>query len=88
MECIKTTKLCPSPPRAAALCRQEQLERNARLADRGALVRRDPLVIDDDQCFPIEQFLVPHHYKDSVKEILIPHGLVQDRCGAGSFTIG
>ncbi|CAN0060609.1 unnamed protein product, partial [Sphacelaria rigidula] len=58
---------------------QERLARNVRLADKSSLVRRDPLVIEDDQSFPVEHFAVPHHYKDSVSEILIPRGLVLDR---------
>lgn len=41
-------------------------------------------MIEDDQSFPVEHFAVPHHYKDSVSEILIPRGLVLDRYAAAA----
>ncbi|CAN0529036.1 unnamed protein product, partial [Scytosiphon promiscuus] len=36
-------------------------------------------VIEDQLSFPLDMFAVPHHYKDDVKAIMIPHGLVVDR---------
>eukprot|EP00903_Cladosiphon_okamuranus_P009348 g8914.t1 len=59
---------------------QERRARNARLASHEtAFVRRDPMVIQDQDGFSLDMFAVPHHYKDDVSKILIPHGLVIDR---------
>lgn len=70
----------PSPAAAAVLRTQSQrdLERNARLA-KNEFDRRSPVVIEEHGSFSVEHFAVPHHYKDDVKEIMIPFGLVNDR---------
>lgn len=72
----------PGLTRAANPCppSQEQRQRDVNVA--GEFLRRSPVLIGDDQFFPLEQFLVPHHYKDALKEIMIPHGLIVDRCVA------
>lgn len=59
--------------------KQERRARNALLASHDGFVRKDPLAIDEKVGFPLDMFAVPHHYKDDVKEIMIPHGLVIDR---------
>lgn len=54
--------------------------RNARLASNETpFVRKEPFVVEDQVSFSLDMFAVPHHYKDDVKEIMIPHGLVIDR---------
>ena len=64
----------PHPPK------KERRARNARLAsNETAFVRREPFAIQDQGGFSLDAFAVPHHYKDDVKEIMIPHGLVIDR---------
>ncbi|KAF4041715.1 Phosphoribosyl transferase domain [Phytophthora infestans] len=35
--------------------------------------------LEDDAAYDKAQFLIPHHYLDSVKSVLIPKGLVEDR---------
>lgn len=37
------------------------------------------MVIQDQDGFSLDMFAVPNHYKNDVKEIMIPHGLVIDR---------
>ena len=37
------------------------------------------IVIKDKEGFPIDQFIVPFHYKDDLDSVLIPYGLIQDR---------
>jgi hypoxanthine phosphoribosyltransferase len=37
------------------------------------------IYIGDDATFDKAQFLVPHHYLDSVDSVLIPKGLIEDR---------
>lgn len=41
--------------------------------------RRDPVQIEEHSSFSLDHFAIPHHYKDDVKEIMIPYGLVNDR---------
>lgn len=36
--------------------------------------RAGPLLISDTFEYPLDYFLVPHHYRDSVQSVLIPHG--------------
>lgn len=35
--------------------------------------------ISESNGYPIEQFIVPDHYKNDLDSVLIPYGLVQDR---------
>ncbi|KAI9188246.1 hypothetical protein H9P43_002637 [Blastocladiella emersonii ATCC 22665] len=37
------------------------------------------VISDDDKGYPLNQFVIPSHYKDDVENILIPHGLIHDR---------
>lgn len=59
--------------------KKERRATNARLANSATFVRKDPFLIEEELSFPADMFAVPHHYKDDVKEIMIPHGLVIDR---------
>merc|ERR1712212_234334 len=42
---------------------------------------KDNFVKIPDECvlYPIDHFSIPKHYEDSIKAIVIPHGLVLDR---------
>lgn len=35
--------------------------------------------VEDDATFDKSQFLVPHHYLDSLESVMLPHGLITDR---------
>lgn len=54
------------------------MERNT-LSEMKEFSRRDPVQIEEHSSFSLDHFAIPHHYKDDVKEIMIPYGLVNDR---------
>lgn len=37
------------------------------------------IYLEDDATYDKSQFLVPHHYLDSIESVLIPKGLIEDR---------
>jgi hypoxanthine phosphoribosyltransferase len=46
-------------------------------------IESDPLVIEDSfEGYPLHFFNLPLHYRDDLKSVLIPYGLVQDRIEA------
>jgi len=46
-------------------------------------IESDPLVIPDSfEGYPLNYFNLPLHYRDDLKSVLIPYGLVQDRIEA------
>jgi len=50
---------------------------------KGHYIESDPLVIEDSfEGYPLNFFNLPLHYRDDLKSVLIPYGLVQDRIEA------
>ncbi len=45
----------------------------------GDKLRREPFFIDDEQSIAKEHFVLPRHYQEHLKNILVPHGMIVDR---------
>ena len=41
--------------------------------------RREPFYIEDDAHIDKEHFVIPEHYQEHLKSILVPHGMIVDR---------
>jgi hypoxanthine phosphoribosyltransferase len=41
--------------------------------------RREPCYIDDEKSIDLEHFYIPAHYQDTLKCIMVPHGMIVDR---------
>ncbi len=41
--------------------------------------RREPLVIDDSHSMSLDHFVIPAHYQEHLKSIIVPHGMIVDR---------
>ncbi len=52
---------------------------NSELPNQTAEFRREPLYIEDDHKIHTQHFNIPVHYKEHVKDILVPHGMIVDR---------
>eukprot|EP00386_Alphamonas_edax_P008332 GDKI01027330.1.p1 GENE.GDKI01027330.1~~GDKI01027330.1.p1 ORF type:complete len:242 (-),score=97.69 GDKI01027330.1:468-1193(-) len=49
--------------------------------------RLEPLFVADDAGLPKEYFMIPSHYEEDIKEVLIPHGFLLDRIEKLAFDI-
>jgi hypothetical protein len=41
--------------------------------------RKEPYIIDDLQSIDLEHFVIPRHYQEHLKSIMVPHGMIVDR---------
>lgn len=41
--------------------------------------RREPYFIEDDHSLDMNHFYIPQHYQESLKHLLVPHGMIVDR---------
>ncbi|CAF0899906.1 unnamed protein product [Didymodactylos carnosus] len=54
-----------------------------KLVKKAVQIESDPLVIPDEfEGYALRYFNLPLHYRDDLKSVLIPYGLVQDRIEA------
>lgn len=52
---------------------------NCSLFSKEPLIRREPYFISDTDSLPLDNFYIPAHYQDSLKSLLVPHGMIVDR---------
>lgn len=45
----------------------------------GEKFRREPYFIEDDKSISLEHFVLPRHYQEHLKSIIVPHGMIVDR---------
>lgn len=45
----------------------------------GSGFRREPYFISDDFAMDKEHFVIPQHYKEHLKSVMVPHGMIVDR---------
>jgi hypoxanthine phosphoribosyltransferase len=43
------------------------------------LFRKEPYFIDDSQSLDLEHFVIPRHYQEHLKSVMVPHGMIVDR---------
>lgn len=47
--------------------------------DGARLNRREPYFVPDDENIDLQHFYIPAHYEDTLKSLLVPHGVIHDR---------
>ncbi len=52
---------------------------NSELPTVGLEHRREPYFIEDSQAIALEHFVIPTHYQEHLKSIIVPHGMIVDR---------
>ena len=58
------------------------------MAEMECTVKRSPHIsISEKQSYPLETFLIPAHYSEDLSYVMIPHGLIIDRCEKLAFEI-
>ena len=48
-------------------------------SDPTVLNRLEPLYVPDDENIDLKHFYIPAHYQDTLKSMLVPHGVISDR---------
>jgi hypoxanthine phosphoribosyltransferase len=49
--------------------------------------RREPYFVPDNESIPCEHFVLPTHYRPTLKALLVPHGVVMNRIEKLAFDI-
>lgn len=52
---------------------------NSPLNNEETTQRREPYVVADDAGRSLDHFYIPAHYQETLKEMLVPHGMIVDR---------
>lgn len=52
---------------------------NSTLSNQETTERREPYFVADDAGVSLDHFYIPQHYEETLKEVLVPHGMLVDR---------